>query len=98
MNAKDVIEQTAAYIQEKFSGEGSGHDWWDMKRVWHNAWAIARIELVADELVVQLGALLHGIADWKFYGGGETVGPRLATDWRQRRPLSNRVVRDQAHY
>src|SRR5690606_10315234 len=31
-----------------------------------------------DEFVVQLGALLHDIADSKFQHGDETVGPKIA--------------------
>jgi uncharacterized protein len=32
----------------------------------------------ADMFVVELAALLHDIADWKFHGGDDTVGPKLA--------------------
>lgn len=32
----------------------------------------------ANPLVVQLAALLHDIADRKFHGGDETIGPRVA--------------------
>jgi uncharacterized protein len=32
----------------------------------------------ANALVVQLAALLHDVADWKFHDGDETVGPRIA--------------------
>jgi uncharacterized protein len=32
-----------------------------------------------DLIVVQLGALLHDIADSKFHNGDETIGPKTAT-------------------
>ena len=34
-----------------------------------------------DTFVVALGALLHDIADSKFYNGDETVGPKVARDF-----------------
>ena len=75
-----IISKTAAYIKEKFSGEGSGHDWWHIYRVWQNALYIAKTEK-ADLLLVQLGALLHDVADWKFHGGDETAGERVAREY-----------------
>jgi len=75
-----VIDQTAAYVREATAGEGSGHDWWHIYRVWQNALVIARAE-GADPFVTQLAALLHDIADWKFHDGDETVGPRIAGEW-----------------
>jgi len=32
----------------------------------------------ADIFIVELAALLHDIADWKFYDGDETIGPKEA--------------------
>jgi uncharacterized protein len=61
-------------------GEGSGHDWWHIYRVRNTARLIAKGES-ADLLVVELGALLHDIADYKLHGGDDTVGPRVATEW-----------------
>jgi uncharacterized protein len=46
-------------------GEGSGHDWWHIYRVWNIAKHIAKKEN-ADKFIVELAALLHDIADWKF--------------------------------
>jgi uncharacterized protein len=31
--------------------------------------------------IVQLGALLHDIADSKFHNGDETIGPRIAREF-----------------
>ncbi len=55
----------------------SSHDWWHVYRVWQMAKRLA-VEENADLRVVELGALLHDIADWKFHDGDETVGPRIA--------------------
>jgi uncharacterized protein len=41
---------------------------------------IAIEEGIENIEIVQLGALLHDIADWK-YSGSETAGPTKARDW-----------------
>ena len=45
--------------------------------VWKLAQQIGEAE-GADAQVTSLGALLHDIADWKFHGGDDAVGPREA--------------------
>jgi uncharacterized protein len=80
MIGDDVIQRTAAHVKAAMSGEGSGHDWWHVYRVWQNALHMAGREGV-DLVVVQLAALLHDIGDHKFHGGDETVGPRMAREW-----------------
>lgn len=78
-----LIERTAAHVQSAMSGEGSGHDWWHVYRVWQMALRLGRSE-GADLYVVQLAALLHDLGDHKFHDGDETVGPRMARDWLAR--------------
>ena len=67
------------------SGEGSGHDWWHVYRVWQTAKRIAASEIASghevDTEVVELAALLHDLGDHKFHGGDTTVAPRLTHDW-----------------
>ncbi|WP_210464925.1 HD domain-containing protein [Rufibacter roseolus] len=84
MNAEELVAITAQHVEKLFAGEGSGHDWWHIKRVWQNAMSIAQQEN-ADLTVVQLGALLHDIADWKFNAGDEEAGPRAAQKWLKER-------------
>lgn len=81
MNKNEIIEKTAQYVQSLLTGESSGHDWWHVYRVWKTAKRIARDEHGVDPFVVELAALLHDIADHKFYGGDLTVGPRKAREW-----------------
>jgi uncharacterized protein len=81
LNRKKIIASTTAYVRGRMSGEGSGHDWWHTYRVWKTALRIAEREKGADAFVVQLGALLHDIADWKFSGGDEAAGERAARAW-----------------
>ncbi len=75
-----LIERTAQMLRERFAGEGSGHDWWHIYRVWQNARAIGQAEQV-DMTVVELAALLHDIADWKFHDGDLEAGPGAAREW-----------------
>ncbi|WP_192820880.1 HD domain-containing protein [Rufibacter sp. LB8] len=80
MKQDALVQATAHHVEQLFSGEGSGHDWFHIKRVWQNAITIGQAEN-ADLFIVQLGALLHDIADWKFHNGDEEAGPRAATVW-----------------
>lgn len=79
-----IIENTAAFIEEKFRAEGSGHDWPHIRRVWQVARALAAQMAPhepLDQEVTELAALLHDIADWKFHGGDYEAGPRAARAW-----------------
>lgn len=83
MNTRtSVIDQTVAYVKETLANAEGGHDWWHIHRVWQNTKTIAASEK-CDRLVVELAALLHDIADAKFYDGDETVGPRMAREWME---------------
>ena len=77
MEHRKIIEQTAAFVRATLANAEGGHDWWHIHRVWLNAKKIAASE-VADMLVVELAALLHDIADSKFHGGDEEIGPTTA--------------------
>jgi uncharacterized protein len=87
-----IVQKTATFIQEKFRGESSGHDWWHVYRVWQNALTIAGNEPGANQLVVELAALLHDVADWKFHGGDEAAGPREARRWLEEQEVVPEVV------
>ncbi|GAA0555174.1 HD domain-containing protein [Chitinophaga japonensis] len=71
------IERTVTYVKRELTHAEGGHDWWHIQRVWQLARHIGAMEQV-DMLVVELGALLHDIADSKFHNGDETVGPEKA--------------------
>ncbi len=76
-NKQEIIVKVIHEVRQRLEGEGSGHDWWHVYRVWKMAQHIGREEN-ADIFVVELAALLHDIADWKFHGGDDTVGPKVA--------------------
>lgn len=76
-----IIQKTKNHVEQLFTGEESGHDWWHMYRVWKLAQHIATTEPTADPFIVELGALLHDIADWKFHDGDMEAGPQAARAW-----------------
>ncbi len=53
---------------------------------------IARNEGDVDTFVVQLGALLHDIADWKFHGGDESVGIEVARKWLEKLGVDEQTI------
>lgn len=80
MHNEEIIQETQKYVQKTLKDDSSGHDWWHIYRVWKTARYIAKQEN-ANLLVVELAALLHDIADWKFHNGDLSVGPRVARQW-----------------
>lgn len=91
MNKRSIIKKTAEYAKAKMSGESSGHDWWHTYRVWQNAIHISKKEK-ADLFVVELAALLHDIADWKFHDGDTSVGENLTREWLKSLSLEEGVI------
>jgi uncharacterized protein len=82
MNKEDIINRTIDFVKTVLADAEGGHDWWHIYRVWKSAKQIAQQEDV-DLFIVELGALLHDIADSKFHNGDETKGPRIAREFLQ---------------
>lgn len=76
----EAVRRTKDHVKSILEGESTGHDWWHVYRVWHSALLIGRQEK-ADLVVVELAALLHDIADWKFHGGDVKAGSKAAREW-----------------
>jgi uncharacterized protein len=77
MNTNNLIDKTIRFVKATLAQAEGGHDWFHIERVYKNALLIATSEK-CDLEIVQLGALLHDIADSKFHDGDETIGPRTA--------------------
>lgn len=92
MDKKLIIEKTKEYIKETLMGDSSGHDFWHIFRVWTMAKRIAKEEK-ADTFIAELGALLHDIADWKFYDGNEEIGPKKAGEWLESLNVDESVIK-----
>ncbi len=91
MNKNNIIENTIKFVKETLKGAEGGHDWFHIERVYKNALLIAKDENV-DEFIVSLGALLHDIADAKFYDGDETVGPKMARKFLESENVSEEII------
>ncbi len=77
----DIISKTEAHVRSVLEGEVSGHDWWHIDRVRNIALQLAESEKDVDFFLVELAALLHDIADWKFHDGDMGVGQKAARAW-----------------
>jgi len=80
MTSKEQINKTIAFVKEQLTNAEGGHDWFHIERVYKNSLLISKNENV-DVFIVQLGALLHDIADSKLHNGDETVGPKVAREF-----------------
>jgi len=82
MDHAAIINKTKQFVQDTLKNAEGGHDWWHIYRVWTNAKLIAQTEQ-ADQLTIELAALLHDIADSKFHNGDEEIGPKTAGNYLQ---------------
>lgn len=80
MSPEEQITKTIDFVKAQLATAEGGHDWFHTQRVYNNALQIAKNEKV-DLFIVSLGALLHDIADSKFYNGDETIGPKIAREF-----------------
>lgn len=72
-----LTQKIEAKVEAQFEGEGTGHDWHHIDRVRKTALNLGAKE-GADLEVVNLGALIHDIADHKFHNNDLSVGPETA--------------------
>lgn len=89
---QQLIQKTAEFMRQKFTGENTGHDWWHLYRVWKMAQHLCDEEKSADRTIVELAALLHDIADWKFNNGDEAAGPKAARDWLESQNVDSQTI------
>ncbi len=87
----EIIQNTIQFVKEMLKDAEAGHDWFHTERVWKLAQKIALKE-GGDSLIIQLGALLHDIADPKFHNGDETLALRIANDFLQTQNLDSQQI------
>ncbi|WOI21970.1 HD domain-containing protein [Nonlabens ulvanivorans] len=92
MNKQHIILSTINFVKEQLSNAEGGHDWFHIERVWKNAKLIAAQEENVDLLIIELGALLHDIADSKFHDGDDTIGPQVARKFLEEQNLSEDTI------
>jgi uncharacterized protein len=91
MKTTKLIDTTILFVKETLAQAEGGHDWFHIERVCKNALLIAATE-VCDIEIVQLGALLHDIADSKFHDGDETIGPIIARAFLEGQNVSSETI------
>ena len=91
MNKEQIILNTIDFVKETLEGAEGGHDWFHIERVYKNALLISENEKV-DRFTVQLGALLHDIADAKFYNGDESIGPKKAREFLKKQYVDKDII------
>lgn len=91
MTNQNLINDTISFVKKELENAEGGHDWFHIERVYKNASLIAKRE-TCDILIVQLGALLHDIADSKFHDGDETVGPKKARMFLESKNVPEKTI------
>jgi len=91
MDKKEVIKSTIDFVKNTLEGAEGGHDWFHIERVYKNAKLIAQGEEV-DLFIVELGSLLHDIADAKFHEGDESIGPKKAADFLRSMDINETII------
>ena len=86
-----IIDNTILFVKQQLKNAEGGHDWFHIERVYKNALLIAEGE-DCNLTVVKLGALLHDIADSKFHGGDETVGPKTARAFLESQNVKEDII------
>lgn len=92
MNTPNLIHNTILFVKQKLENAEGGHDWFHIERVYKNALLIAKEEN-CDLDIVQLGALLHDIADSKFHNGDESVGPKVARQFLESQNVAEDIIK-----
>ena len=91
MNTNTLIDKTILFVKTTLAQAEGGHDWFHIERVYKNALLIAESEK-CDLEIVQLGALLHDIADSKFHNGDESIGPKTARTFLESEKVEPTII------
>jgi uncharacterized protein len=91
MDQKQILLVVEALVRTELKSESTGHDWWHIYRVWTLAKKIAAHE-GGDLFIIELTALLHDIADWKFHNYDEAAGPTRAREILTGLQLNERII------
>ena len=72
MNKDIILKETKSFVKDKLYKEGSGHDWFHIKRVYNLSTYICEKE-GGDGFIIKMTSLLHDIDDWKFSNNNKTT-------------------------
>jgi len=91
VDKSEILKKTVQFVKTTLQGAEGGHDWFHIERVWKNAKLIAKNEDV-DMFIVELGSLLHDIADSKFHDGNENIGPEKSRAFLESLNLAENTI------
>ena len=91
MHQEKIISNTITFVKEELKNAEGGHDWFHIERVYKNTLLISKEENV-NVFVASLAALLHDIADPKFYNGDETIGPKIAQKFLEGQTVDEEII------
>ena len=95
MDNQKVISNTIEFVKDKLKGDSSGHDWWHIYRVLTLSKRIQKIE-GGNLFVIELAALLHDVADWKF-NTNENEGIEVVSNWLKSQHVDSTAIMDVLH-
>src|SRR6218665_2882511 len=87
----NLINKTIELVKEKLEGTESGHDWFHIERVWKLSLKIREKE-GGEKLIIELAALLHDIADPKFYNGDETIASKIVKEFLTEQQVDSETI------
>ena len=90
-SSETAIESVVKFVKSELKDAEAGHDWFHIHRVWNLSKIIAKNEK-GNLFIIELGALLHDIADSKFHDGDEHIGPQKARKFLESLKLELSVI------
>jgi uncharacterized protein len=92
MDKRKIIKEVENCVKKELAGDSTGHDWWHIRRVRQMAKVVAEKE-GGDLFVIELAALLHDIADWKFNDGDEKAGSKKTKDLLEGLGINEEIIK-----
>lgn len=92
VNKQKILSETVNFVHKTLKGDATGHDWYHIERVWKMAKYIAQKEKNVDLFVIELAALLHDIADWKFQSGDDTKSSEVSEEWLEKLGVDKKTI------
>lgn len=87
-----LVDATIDFVKEELKGNDSSHDWWHIQRVWNMSRRIAEGEGIKDTMLIEMGAILHDVGDWK-YSGDEKLGHKKVEEFLRTQDINPDVVK-----
>lgn len=91
MKETQLIQETIDFVKKELQDAEGGHDWFHIERVFNTSNLLLKQE-EGNATVVKLAALLHDIADPKFHGGNENIGPETAKNFLESLSVDGQTI------